>query len=377
LQSPHLMNASLWKEYYSKDLLFGVKAREHWCIPDIQPLPSYMDVPRNIQPQSRTEDPLRLVRFGFGVVKKYMTSGVHRGYLVKEALNSLQTVTIRQRATDPAIPPYSETQAYCWIQLAHAALSTVYGPSAKERDQQQVFHVPLSRLSFETFRVLFHLDQDSWKRFYSVKLWNSIEARMSFVNPDLKPLPNIINTPTSSDVRKAMEAQLNQLGVVNSLPSVEELILLSEMLVKLSKEIPIPVSSKVTSHAHLIVYLFTMLSVSDKKEAPTLARRATSAMLELEGSQVASMTLKIFWTQQVLRSVTRLSDEKQSFMDFIRSNMHLAYEDLPMTYYSPERLKSLDAEVAFVAPDLRPLDGFVPARTADPLDDLYGKGSLT
>ncbi|WQF86070.1 Putative small GTPase superfamily, ARF/SAR type, P-loop containing nucleoside triphosphate hydrolase [Colletotrichum destructivum] len=39
LESPSLMDVSLWNQFYSKDLLFSPRAREEWCLPDLQNFP--------------------------------------------------------------------------------------------------------------------------------------------------------------------------------------------------------------------------------------------------------------------------------------------------------------------------------------------------
>ncbi|GJD00748.1 ADP-ribosylation factor [Colletotrichum higginsianum] len=39
LESPSLMDVFLWNQFYSKDLLFSPRAREEWCLPDLQNFP--------------------------------------------------------------------------------------------------------------------------------------------------------------------------------------------------------------------------------------------------------------------------------------------------------------------------------------------------
>jgi hypothetical protein len=375
LHSPHLMNGGLWKGYYSKDLLFSPEAKEYWRLPDLQALPDFTQITatktsHHIR-QNSNEEPYRVMRFAFSVVQKYMSSNVRRGWMVKQALASLQSTTMRLRAKNPSIPPYSETQAYFWIQLIHAALvSESLRPPTKATTDELSLRIPLTQLSFSSFRVLFDIEPTTWKLYYKPKTWDSIEARMEFVNPDLKALPNVLNIPSFDHVGRALSRQMDsaKIGMAGELPSMEDLAFRAAIVMEDSKTVPNPASAEITNHSQLLVYLYSNL-IAASNTAPTTspASQATTVLMKLSGPYITSFTQKSFWTQQVLGASTRdqQSHNKSpgdtlppTFENFLKENLHLVYEDLPLCYYSPELLRSYEAKEAFVAPDKRKMKAY-------------------
>jgi hypothetical protein len=363
LCSPYLMHGGLWKDYYTQSLMMSLEAKQYWRLPDLQALP---DFAKRTQTQNRhvrrtsQEEPCRLMRFAFAVVQKYLSSNVRRGWLVKQSLAALQTTTMQLRAQNPGMPPYSETRAYFWIQVVHAALASVTNGTNKT----VLTKVPLDRLSFASFRVLFDMDPSLWRDYYTPGLWDSIESRMSFVSPDLKPLPNVISVPSVQHVVLALDKQIDsaRIGMAAEIPSMEELAMCSSVLLdevtSLSKTDRS--SPKIVSHAHLLAYLFDRLVVKQEDDATPAATRATSAMMHITGSYLESLTLKAFWAQQVLGACSNI-DMTTKFEDFMRANLYLAYSDLPLCYYSAPLLRSFEAKDAIVEPDRRKIKGFLPA----------------
>jgi ubiquitin carboxyl-terminal hydrolase L3 len=183
LKTPSLMDTNLWRRHYSKGLLFSPKARESWQWPDLDPLPaSLLESAGTHQTPSLPEagnDPDRLIRFALILVQTSMRSSVNRGAIIKHALSALERSTIQLRAQKCPVPPYSETQAYFWIQLVHAYLASVDTQTAQN-------------MSPIDFKDRFAIAGAEWSKYYSKKVWDGIEARRVFVTPDLKPLPNVI-----------------------------------------------------------------------------------------------------------------------------------------------------------------------------------------
>jgi hypothetical protein len=365
-----LMHGGLWKEYYSKDLFFSPEAEEYWRLPDLQALPDICQIsPSKSQyhpRQNRQEEPCRLMRFAFFVVQQYMSSKVRRGWVVKQALASLQSTTMRLRVNNPTIPPYSETQAYFWIQLIHAALiSESLQPPTKASSDEFPLRVPLSQLSFSSFRVLFDIEPTTWRQYYQASTWESIEARITFVNPDLKPLPNIISIPSLNNISRVLNRQMDmsKLGMAAELPSMEELDFRAAIVLEDSKAVPHPPPSEIVNHAHLLLYLYTTLVVqSDTEVDKSPSSRATTILMQLSGPYITSFTQKSFWTKQVLDASypdERLHDKHTrdttplTFKEFLKANLHLVYEDLLLCYYTPELLHSSEAAKTFVAPNKR------------------------
>jgi hypothetical protein len=370
LHSPLLMYRGLWKKYYSKDLIFSPEAKEYWRLPDLQALPNFYHIsPVNSVHHTRQrsqEEPYRLMRFAFSVVQKYMSSNIRRGCMIKQALASLQSTTMRLRAKNPAIPPYSETQAYFWIQLIHAAMiSASLDFSTKAQRNELSLYTSPSQLSFSGFRALFDIEPTSWRLYYRSDTWESIEARMEFVNPDLKPLPNIINISSPDNITRALNQQLDntELRIAAELPSMEDLAFRAAIVLEDCKAIPLPPAAEITSHAHLLLYLYSNLIARSENDAPkSSASRASTVLSQLSGPYISSFTQKSFWIHQVLGAFaqdTQPNDKNTQrtpppeFEDFLKVNLHLVYEDLPLCYYSPELLHSYRAVKTFVTPDKR------------------------
>jgi ubiquitin carboxyl-terminal hydrolase L3 len=362
IHSPYLMYSSLWKGYYTKDLMMSPEAKQYWRLPDLQALPDFAEKTQTQKRHLRRlsqEEPYRLMRFAFAVVQKYLSSNSRRGWLVKQSLAALQTTTMRLRAKNPSLPPYSETRAYFWIQLVHAALASLKDSAI----EAALAKVPLERLSFSSFRALFDMDPNMWREYYTPKTWDSIEARMAFLPPDLKPLPNVISIPSAGNVLQALDKQIDsaRIGMAAEIPSMEELAMRSTLLLdELASMSEVQLSSPdIVGHPHLLRYLFDNLVAKSDNEAFPAATRATSAMMQMSGSYLRSFTLKAFWVQQLLGASSK-TDATSTFEDFIKANLHLVYVDLPLCYYSPELLQSLEANETIVQPDRRKLKGYLP-----------------
>lgn len=91
---------------------------------------------------------------------------------------------------------------------------------------------------------------------------------------------------------------------------------------------------------------------------------------KMTGPRVDSVTHKMFWIQIFLTAIARAeasrkiadketSMEKVRFETFIRSNLHLVYEDLPSLYYTPEIWQSQEASEIMISPDRRRINEFL------------------
>lgn len=192
--TPELMNPGLWKEYYTKDLLFTPEARGTWHPPNLKPLPAVVTI-RPFSSHEMTaseEDPSDIVlQFALTVVQTTYISKAKRGRIVKAALDTLQTSIMQRRSRDSSIPPYSETQAYFWVQYFHAAAASMDKISPL-RESDETRDGSISSLDLPTFKLLFGITGTEWRKFYSVRVWESVAARMEFRVPDKQPLPDIL-----------------------------------------------------------------------------------------------------------------------------------------------------------------------------------------
>jgi len=360
LSSSSLMNASLWETYYSKGLMFSEESKDYWRLPDLKPLPVLAASPT---PRRRGAsigiievDSDRMLRFAFTVVQKYLTSpNTRRGFIVKHALSSLQSTTQRVRASNPTIAPYSETQAYFWIQVVHAAFASFIENSERSA-------ISVSQLSYANFQTLYNISPTVWKEHYSKKRWTSIEARIAFSTPDLKPSPNFIKPESTglTNIHFNGDTEQKLLNVSPELPSAEELAFLTSLINEEVRTIPHPIPSEITSHAHLLLLLYERLVTFKLKEPHGKISQDRSTVIDqLSGYHADSRTCITFWYEMVMKAVSKAEQDEQSFHDsfdtFLRSNQHLAYENLPFCYYNQELWDSWKAKTTFLAPDRRSL----------------------
>ncbi|KAF4998271.1 hypothetical protein FGRMN_3320 [Fusarium graminum] len=359
LSAPHLMNSGLWRPYYSKDLLFSPEARENWHLPDLQPLPTIArtDISTKTAEHQVVNDVDRLPRFAFSVVQTTLSSNLRRGGVVKKALEALQSSTMRLRASDSSIPPYSETQAYFWIQIIHAYLRSL----EVESSSQNSVGSPTT-LSFEAFKSLFDITGDEWNQYYSKSTWESISARMSFVNPDKKALPNVFGLPSHARIELARTQMINAISHRSTasvdLPPREHLDFLAAVLIDEAKLMP-ESELNVISHASLLRFLFKRLTGQTKSAATSTKRGGASlaSSTALEIAEWVGLTQGMFWVQQIQIALGRRN--VTDFEEFVRGNSHLAYEDLPFAYYSAQLWQSVEAREAYVPPDRRTLSSII------------------
>jgi ubiquitin carboxyl-terminal hydrolase L3 len=361
--APRLMNSGLWRSYYSKDLLFTPKARENWHLPDLQPLPVIAQ-PNTSEKQRQhrvVSDVDRLSRFAFSVVQKTLSSNLRRGGVVKQALETLQSSTMRLRASDSSVPPYSETRAYFWIQIIHAyILSLEAEPSSKN-----TFNGQPTTLTFEAFKSLFGITGDEWQQYYSKSKWESIPARMNFVNPDKKALPNVFGMPSQTRMNLARTQMINAINhrstVSTDLPPQEDLDFLAAVLMDEAKLIP-ESELNVVSHASLLRFLFKRLTGQTKSTATSTKRGDASlaSSTALEVAEWVGLTQGMFWVQQI--QIALAGRDMKDFEEFVKRSSYLAYEDLPFVYYSAQLWQSVEAREAYVPPDRRALSSIVPGR---------------
>ncbi|CAG8215155.1 unnamed protein product [Penicillium olsonii] len=383
LQTPILMNTGLWMDYYTKEHMFSSSAQESWSLPDIKPLPG-MASSNSLSNLGQENNPDRLLQYAFTVVQHSLVSGTRRGQVTKEALDLLQKTTIRLRKTNSAIPPYSETQIYFWIQIVHAAIKVFPTVPGTLTEEKSILEIPASRLSSASFNALFDLKSSIWKEYYSEKIWNSIAARMAFIPPDLKPLPNVIDVSSKSQEKASLLKQMESTLIQNDsgMPSLECLsfqaistIRDADALIQ-SSEADSPV---ISSHSHLLLYLYR--SLATEREDGNLGKTALDKSEEMSGPRVNSATHRIFWVQMFVAALSRGQStstdapasrtETLSFENFIASNLQLVCEDLPRLYYSPEIWYSEEAIQVMLAPDKRRMAGSVSSTGQETFDGMF------
>ncbi|QQK42716.1 Small GTPase superfamily, ARF/SAR type [Penicillium digitatum] len=383
LYTPSLMNTGLWRLYYTKEHMFSETARESWSLPDLQPLPG-LSSPHHDSSSGHAHNPDRLLQYAFAVVQHTLTSGSRRGQVIKEALDSLKMTTMRLRTTNSSVPPYSETQAYFWIQVVHSAIQSLKAAPGSSTSERSILDIPVSRISSATLNALFGLNSSTWRHYYSEKVWTSVSARMGFVQPDLKPIPNIVTISSRSQEQAALLKQMESTLLRRSpgLPTFECLSFQAIWVIRdvqaLAKSSMVN-SPRISSHSHLLLYLYTKLVVGSGTGLP--GKTALEQAEQMSGPWVDSVTHKMFWIQVFFTAMARaqasrkIADKQTSletvtFETFIRGNLHLVHQDLPSLYYTPEIWESKEASKVMIAPDRRRMDGFLESKNKDRLEDL-------
>lgn len=363
LFSPQLTDARLWVDHYSKDVLFTQDAKDHWCLPDLKGLPSVATKrPQKAgrSPQTVAGDADRLVGFGLTVVKQTLSSKSRRGPIVKAALEAFQSSTMRERAVNGAIPPYSETKAYFWVQIVHAAVATTQ-TSEEAKPESLKWSGSIESLTLPAFKALFGITGDEWREHYSAKLWDSLPARMQFQPPDRKPLPNVIAVHDKTRVSAARGAMVESYAAEKEphaeMPPPNDLAVMAAVLAQELQD------GSGSDHGIMLQALFDLLRATDgmKQDASASHRRQSLAIakaLDLPCASADGLTQRMFWVQQVLLAVGDF--QGAGFGEFVRSHAaHLAYKELPLVYYTPMLWASQEAAAIYIAPDRKPLSSLI------------------
>lgn len=377
----HLMDSSLWSAYYSRALMFSPIAKSSWRLPDLKPLPDHISFPHpgtlggagggNYPPPEKEN----LQRFAFATLQRVRFTGERRGKVIKEALEALQRHTMSVRAKGVDMEPYSETKAYFWVQILHAAVASLgsgVGTSG----------IDITKLSFESFILLFpdlmrqrDKGKEFWRSHYTEKSWESMEARMGVVLPSLKPLPNIIVPPTEPEKDAAVTREMEIRSLVQN--GTERNISETEMMLHEFWVIS-EIQEVAGSHGKVLWKIFLKLwraKAENLMSVSVASNELVGENLESRGG-ILGVTEKVFWVRVVLKQFLSCeitlpatggvkghgkNHHDVSFSDFRRflgQNRELSLEDFWKYYYSEETWHSGDAKERFVPPDLKAMVNF-------------------
>lgn len=347
MRDTSLMDSGLHTQYWNKDTIMSSLAKEQWVLPDLQPLPSHPRFANIDNRQSAEDNADQLASFALFVIQKSFNEGVRRGEVIRRSLEALQSSIIRQRVSDSKVAPYSETQAYFWIQYVHAVLATLSGHNDIDR----------RTITFPAFKVLFDIKGDEWKTYYSKRVWEDITSRMVFAIPDRKPLPGLIGSSSEIGLQNAKSKMVESFLTTPQLAQSSELWMLASFIwdqdpsddeeeYDMIEETSLSDAKKqdentiIKTHADLIQVLFKIL----RNQFLTIEDRLAKVHRLGTGT-----TRKLFWAKQVL--VALGDKEWQSLEVFLKANLPLAFEGFIGIYYSDVVLKSTDAEQCWLAPD--------------------------
>jgi ubiquitin carboxyl-terminal hydrolase L3 len=263
----------------------------------------------------------------------------------------------------------------------------------------------LTNLTFETFSLLFPelADDKLWTKYYTVKVWNSVGARMAFTNPDIKPLPNVIGIASTQSIAKASSKLLDEEVKVRQplyadddevgeadwvvvekdvseksreyielrraliLGDIKEITQFNEANNAGGGSLPTAKILEPTTHARLLYTLFVIFSAN----SVTPSAAASEAFSVLTGPKILGLTQTAFWIRIFTAAFMRMRRDGHAsvnkdvgfdpafFTDLLVQHPQLMFEDLWTKYYSREVWESYDAKVGLVEMDRGKLEGFL------------------
>ena len=206
---------------------------------------------------------------------------------------------------------------------------------------------------------------------------------MEYAIPDLKPLPNVISIPSEKNIQHAKGVILEKAGdgteddTIHQVPDASKLAVLAAIVLQEVAGIQEKtLSSGVTSHSEMLLYLYNAIIRTDQnfhtdnsggdlghRVSAAWSRQLTAGLekaMSMKGSVVDGATQKMFWAQQFMMTIDIVAEGEgkgrgsyKSFSDFLYAHPKLAYDKLPLVYYSGEVWESKQAKEFFMAPDLQ------------------------
>lgn len=168
-----LLNQDAWKQYYSPTLLAQATSARYYRLPDLQDITDSSGPLWQVQQKGIghfTKLP-RWARNATGTARRSPTLSM--ATITQIALSTLEETTSRLRKDHPGVQPYSATQASFWLKEMKIDFS---GPTRKEEWKPN---------RFDVFAAQGGYDMWAWEAYYSPKRWDSMEARIAPLEPDL------------------------------------------------------------------------------------------------------------------------------------------------------------------------------------------------
>lgn len=258
--------------YFSRDLLESEQASMFWMLPDLRVLQpetpgGMLFSAKREGKQHEDEDFERLFRLAFYIVHRYRriypAETRPRSWFIKKAFAAMQRQTTRLRASHPDIPPFSETQAYFYVQLVHACLYRF------SQEHFQRTHFRFDDVPYAHFRKTSNVSPAAWKEYYTPEVWNSVSARAQFIPPDIKPLPDRMEDWALPDMTDLYQRSLyshiierQRDGEIPEVPPAEAQLFYQAIILEEAKAVPSPVPTdpnQITNYAHLLRFIHTYL----------------------------------------------------------------------------------------------------------------------
>jgi hypothetical protein len=168
-----LLNQDAWRQYYSPTFLAQATSARFYRLPDLQDLPD-SSYPLGEPRQKGIGHFTKLPRWADNVVRTHRRQPtLPVATITQIALSTLQQTIFRLRKDYPCVQPYSETQACFWLKYMEIGSP---GPFRKWEWNPNRFGLHVAQGSCDVW---------AWEAHYSRKLWDSMEARIAPLEPDL------------------------------------------------------------------------------------------------------------------------------------------------------------------------------------------------
>jgi hypothetical protein len=169
------LNQDAWRHYYSTHFLAQATSARFYRLPDLQDLPDSSDPLGAPRLQKGTGHLTRLPRWAYNASRTASRQPTLPAESKTQiALSTLQQTISRQRGAGyPSVSPYSETQARFWLERMG-----MYSARAAPKEAWR-------RYNFGAKVAQGWYDMWKWEAYYSRNLWDSVEARNAYLEPDL------------------------------------------------------------------------------------------------------------------------------------------------------------------------------------------------
>ncbi len=170
-----LLNQDAWRQYYSPTFLALATSARFYRLPDLRDLSDSSDPPWQPRRHKGIGHFTRLPRWAHNVARtRRRQPTLPVATITQIALSTLQQIISRLREGGyPSVQPYSETQACFWLKYMRVNSP---GPFAKEIWDPNEFGLHIAQGGCDVW---------AWETHYSRKLWDSVEARIAPLEPDL------------------------------------------------------------------------------------------------------------------------------------------------------------------------------------------------
>lgn len=287
-----LLNESVWQQHYSRRFLLQPTTARFWRLPDVQ------DLPDSINPFNDARDAppghyLKLPHWAYNVmVTRERQPKLASDVIISIAKQTLRKAIERQRASDPNVQPYSETQVQYWLRFF--GLDRPLKPlSEPELDFLYDYYQLTANIGREYTDVL------KWNQEYSLERWYSSEASAKFLEPDREAADDFYLVQFHGYPDGGSGSYCESRGWLAEVGSEEEVEFLVAVAMKELEGVDNIHALDFTIRSHMLMGVLCMiceLSPRELQNSKATLRRQVIAAGRLEGEDEAER-----WIEKVMK----------------------------------------------------------------------------